>query len=269
VKRLKQLSTRRVRDYDYSQPGVHHVLLETKDDAEILGTAVDGVTTLNDAGRAFLDVLGQALQNFPCVRIDAMDIGPAAVELKLGITEWRNQREVPPVGSRDWEYYRRIMTLPVFVGYLKMNSGLRINKLRKTEGSDVWTRRYRSRILTDVEEMNALSAELQERWSRVVITPPRRKQEKRSSTLAAVLASELKDANAGSVQSEARGQSPRHLSETMLLGRMVLLTGARRVPPKNGASRYRGYTGAGAGGLSAPPGSVIRSIGPDRIFLAE
>ncbi len=269
MKRMKGLSTRRVRDYDYSQPGVHHVVLETKGDAELFGSCTEGITTLSDVGRAFLDVLGMALQNFSCVRIDGINIGPSTVDLKIVITDWRNRHEVPAIGSKEWNYYRRVMTLPMFMGYLKMNSGLRINTLRGTPGGVVWTRRYRARVLTDEEESVRLTAELDEKWSHVLVVPSQRSKVKRDSSLTDVLALRFDAAGSGSGRSDAFGMDSELLRDTMFLGRVLLVTGTQRVVRNMKTSRSGKTVGGGAGGMAARNGPLVRSIGPDQIFLTR
>lgn len=268
MKRLKKLSTHRLRDFDYSQPAVHHVLLETKGGAEILGTCTDGVTTLSDAGREFLEVLGMALQNFPCVRIDGMDIQPSTVELTLAITERRNAREVPPVGTDEWKHYRRVMTLPVIVGYLKMNSGLRINRLLGRSGEEVWTRRYRSRVLSEPEEIDALNAVLRERWGRVAILPPRASSGKQRSTIAAEFAAALGITGTERELSVSLAAFPELLSETMILGRVLLLTGARQEVSRSERTLSGIAAHAGRSGKFDSLRPLIRSVGPGRIFLS-
>jgi hypothetical protein len=53
------------------------------------------------------------------------------------------------------------MTVPMFVGFVKMHSGRQINALRGTAEKAVWTRRYQNRVLTDDSEIAAISGELQ------------------------------------------------------------------------------------------------------------
>ncbi|MCZ7558442.1 MAG: hypothetical protein M5R41_18805 [Bacteroidia bacterium] len=270
MKRLKELSTRRVREYDYSKLSKHLVVFKTRKNAEILGTTKDGITTLSDAGRAFLDVLGQALQNFPCIRIHGMTVRPSEVELSLEITEIRMLREAPPEGSDEWVYFRRVMTLPMFMGYLKMNSGHRINTLFGKKGGEVWARRYASCVLEDEDELARVHAELQEEWSRVVVDPPQLKtKEKRFCTFTEVLASEFGGAGALSVHGRKGRAVSGQLAGAMLLGRVLLLTGARKDEAVRTASKKGVARGGGAGGMAAGQGSVVRSLGPARIFLSE
>jgi hypothetical protein len=270
VKRLKQLSTRRVRGYDYSKPSKHLVVFKTKGEAEILGTTKDGITTLSDAGRAFLDVLGQSLQNFPCIRIHEMTIRPSEVELALEITAVRNKMEAPPEESEDWKYYRRVMTLGMFMGYLKMNSAHRINTLSGKAGGEVWARRYASCVLNDAELLAKVCAELRDEWSRVVVAPePQKKKQKRAYSFAEVLASEFGAAAADVVRGSKWRRGSEQLGEAMILGRVLLLTGARRDVTLNASAKKGASRRGGAGGMARGRGMVIRNLGPDRIFLSE
>ncbi|MCZ7556240.1 MAG: hypothetical protein M5R41_07555 [Bacteroidia bacterium] len=270
MKRLKELSTRRVREYDYSKLSKHLVVFKTRKNAEILGTTKDGITTLSDAGRAFLDVLGQALQNFPCIRLHELSIRPSEVELALEITEVRNPRKAPPEGSDEWIYYRRIMTLPEFMGYLKMNSAHRINALSGKGGGEVWARRYASCVLEDEVVLARVYAELREEWSHVVVDPAQQtKKGKQASTLADVLASEFGGTGALSVYGSKGRAVSGQLAGAMLLGRVLLLTGARRDEAVRTASKKGVARGGGAGGMAGGRGSVVRNLGPARIFLSE
>ncbi len=269
MKRLTTLSTRRDRDYDYSQPGKHYIVFRTKRDAGILGTKEHGVTTLSDSGRAFLDVLGQALQNFPCISLPGMNIRPSEVHLALEITGVRRAREVPIIGSDEWVYYRRTMTLPMFMGYLKMNSGHRINTLLGKAGGDVWARRYASRVLRDEEELAAICAGLHEEWCRVVVSPPQVKKEKRAPVFGEMLALEFGGKGADTVHKGKRRGRSAQFSEVMFLGRVLLLTGARRDAPSKTSAGGGVARGGGSGGKAFLQGSVIRILGPDRIYLSE
>lgn len=50
----------------------------------------------------------------------------------------------------------RRMTLPLIVGYFKMNSAKKINELRKKAGKPVWQRGYYDRILRDDRDYDEL-----------------------------------------------------------------------------------------------------------------
>lgn len=59
------------------------------------------------------------------------------------------------------------MTISLVVGYLKMNSGKRINEMRGTPGDRLWQRGYYDRIVRIEKEYNALTEYIltnPERW---------------------------------------------------------------------------------------------------------
>ena len=48
------------------------------------------------------------------------------------------------------------MTIPLVVGYFKMNTAKRINKILNSEGIPVWQRNYYEHIIRDEEEHNRI-----------------------------------------------------------------------------------------------------------------
>ena len=48
------------------------------------------------------------------------------------------------------------MLLPKIIGYFKMNTAKRINKLRQTPGVPVWQRNYYERVIRNERELNAV-----------------------------------------------------------------------------------------------------------------
>jgi hypothetical protein len=49
------------------------------------------------------------------------------------------------------------MTIPLVVGFFKMNSAKQNNQIRGTKGSPVWQRNYFDRILRDDKDYDELS----------------------------------------------------------------------------------------------------------------
>ncbi len=270
MQRHRLLRTHRQPDYNYSTPEFYHLLLETENKANILATEKNGIVTLREAGRIFLDTVGQALQHFPCLCIHAMAIRPSAVEILLEITHWRNQSEEPERGTAEWIQWRRTMTLSVFVGYLKMNSGMQINVHTRSTGS-VWTRRYRERVVTEIEDRETLQSELSEEWERVVIPSATLKKKKSdmSNTFAAALHNEFGIDSAVNKDLFSSELSSGEWREMMILGRVQLLTGVRRTglqPADAGVLQKRKKTSTG--GKRRRRVSVIRSLGPGLLFLS-
>jgi putative transposase len=51
---------------------------------------------------------------------------------------------------------RRRMTLPLVIGYFKMNSARRINEILRSPGVPVWQRNYYEHIIHDDDELQSI-----------------------------------------------------------------------------------------------------------------
>jgi len=284
MKEAELLSYYRDPLHDYSAPGTYHLYLETEDAAKILGSMRKGIMTLNACGEVFLDTLGMTLHRFSCVRVRSLDIKPHYVEMVVEITEWRRKLTAERKDKTLWTKDRRGMTIPLFVGCIKMNSGLRINKLRKMQGVAVWTEQYKVRLMTDEAEIAELCARLDAGFAQVRLakenakskTKKMKKSKKKttkdaslvSGSLTSLLASAL-----GGFCSEAAG-SVTYLGgqesgmDTMLLGRALFLSGLmlRPSPSKDVLPESGPAPRACRGGPAQVP--LICSIGPGRIVVS-
>mgnify|MGYP001393592109 CR=1 FL=1 len=284
MKEAELLSYYRDPLHDYSAPGTYHLFLETEDAARILGSMRKGMMTLNACGEVFLDTLGMTLHRFACVRIRSMDMKPHYVEMVVEITEWRRKLTAERKDKALWIIDRRGMTIPLFVGCIKMNSGLRINRLRKMQDVAVWTEKYKVRLMTDEAEIAEVCARLDAGFAQVRLamekaTSKMKKSKKLkkkatkndspvSGSLTSLLASAL-----GGFCSEGAGSvtypgGPVSGMDTMLLGRALFLSGSLLRPaPSKGVLPERG-PGARAcrGGPAQVP--LICSIGPGRIVVS-
>jgi len=48
------------------------------------------------------------------------------------------------------------MTLPILIGYLKMNTAKRINVIRKSPGIPIWQRNYYEYVIRNEEDFQAI-----------------------------------------------------------------------------------------------------------------
>jgi len=284
MKEAELLSYYRDPLHDYSAPGTYHLYLETKDAARILGSMRKGIMTLNACGEVFLDTLGMTLHRFSCVRVRSLDMKPHYVEMVLEITEWRRKLTTERKDKELWIKDRRGMTIPLFVGCIKMNSGLRINKLRKMQDVAVWTEQYKVRLMTDEAEIAELCARLDAGFAQVRLamekakskTKKMKKSKKKttknellvSGTLTSLVASAL-----GGFCSEAAGSvtypgGQESGMDTMLLGRALFLSGSmlRPAPSKDVLPESGPAARACRGGPAQVP--LICSIGPGRIVVS-
>jgi len=261
-----KLSSKRLPTHHYSTPGTYHLLLETAEDRQVLGTMRRGVMMLNTFGQVFLAVLGYTLQRFPCASIKAMDIQPSFVEMVVVLTGWRLKLRVFLEKNIEWFRDRRTMVIPLLVGYAKMNSGRRINVMNGVCNQHVWTLRYKAAFLTDEQEIAALCAELDARFQRMRLEKSEKADavpEPRVSFRSAMMA-----ALGGPVFEEAAGDMmpplPEQGFDSMLLGRAFFLSGAMLRPLPEEGVQGEGDRACGGGRARVP---LICSIGPGKIFL--
>lgn len=271
-----RFNEKRLSDHDYSRPGTYHLLFELGEHSSKLGSVRKGVMTLNAYGEIFLGVLGMALQIFSCLRLDALDIRPQCVEMVVSISRWRKPFFRKFKSDHERWHYRRTMTISVFAGYLKMNSGRSINKKRKRGGTHFWAIGFKDRVLTNKDEIRSICARLQANFMRVRCARNTEADKKRASTLGSAIVASL-GASIDAVFTALYGavpavgpvpEAPELPFDTMLLGKALFLNSAllRPDPPfseqtGNGADEATGVHGG------RTPEPLIFGIGPGRIFL--
>ncbi|MCZ7558197.1 MAG: hypothetical protein M5R41_17475 [Bacteroidia bacterium] len=261
-----QINQKRLSDHDYSEPGTYHLRFDVGKHGATLGTMCGGVMTLNVLGEMLLGVLGVALQVFTCLRIDAMDIRPRCVEFVVTITSLRKPFISCFTKVFDRWLYRRQMTISAFAGYVKMNSGRRINTARNASGKHFWTLGYKDRVLTDQREIERVCARLDVRFRRVRFSL---RSEVGSESMAPVqsFSSAMKGGLRSVFGALFGGEVVVPMSasvelpcDTMLMGKVLFLNN----------SLLRPLTGIFGSGESAPGGRtrvpLIWSVGPGRIF---
>ncbi|MFH2103225.1 MAG: hypothetical protein ABIJ39_07710 [Chloroflexota bacterium] len=145
----------RVPDYDYSQPGAYFITIVTRGRECLLGDIKDGEMRLNDAGQIVWDVWNSLPVRHPQITLGTAVVMPNHFHGIVIINE-------TPVGVihelplRERQKQRRRMTLPLVVGYFKMNTAKRINQILGSDGVPVWQRNYYERIIRDDEEHNRI-----------------------------------------------------------------------------------------------------------------
>jgi len=149
----------RLPDYDYSQPGAYFITVVTHGRACLFGRVKNGEMHLNEAGRIVWDIWYSLPARYPQIALGAAVVMPNHFHGNVIINE-------PPVGAihespprvvqRDRQMQRRCMTLPLVVGYFKMNSAKRINELLGSQGIPVWQRNYYEHIIRNDQEYNRI-----------------------------------------------------------------------------------------------------------------
>jgi REP element-mobilizing transposase RayT len=145
----------RLPGYDYSQPGAYFITVVTWQRQCLFGVIREGHLHLNDAGRVVWDVWHALPARYPQITIGAAVVMPNHFH---GIIEIHDIGAIHELPLRDELPQQRSeprrMTIPLVVGYFKMNTARRINQILASEGVPVWQRNYYEHIIRNDEEHN-------------------------------------------------------------------------------------------------------------------
>jgi REP element-mobilizing transposase RayT len=151
----------RLLEYDYSQPGAYFITLVTRGRECLFGDIKDSEMRLNETGWVVWDVWNSLPARYPHIKLGAAVVMPNHFHGIVIINNAPTGEAIPvraihesPLRGRTTE--RRRMTLPLVVGYFKMNSARRINEILDSSGIPVWQRNYYEHIIRDDEEHNRI-----------------------------------------------------------------------------------------------------------------
>jgi REP element-mobilizing transposase RayT len=114
---------------------------------------------LNEAGKIVLDVWNSLPTRYPTVTLGTAIVMPnhfhgiVIINESVGAIHESPLRESPPQERRT---QRRRMTLPLVMGYFKMNSAKQANKLLNSSGIPIWQRNYYEHIIRNDDEHNRI-----------------------------------------------------------------------------------------------------------------
>lgn len=149
---------------DYSDPGVYFITLCTHPRESLFGKIINEQMHCNAFGTIIWDVWKTLPKRYPQIELDAAIVMPDHFHGLIiireentanhGFTSTSIQGEESefPLGSLA----RRRMTIPLVIGYFKMNTAKRINLLRGTPGEAVWQRNYYDMILRSDKDYDSL-----------------------------------------------------------------------------------------------------------------
>src|SRR5690349_3753763 len=114
----------RLPDYDYSQPGAYFITIVTRGREPLFGEIKDGEMHLNDAGRIVWDVWNSLPARYPQIALGAAVVMPNHFHGNVIINPVGAIHELPlqDLPPRERQLQRRRMTIPLVVGYFKMNT---------------------------------------------------------------------------------------------------------------------------------------------------
>ena len=144
----RRRNTLRLANYDYSQEGVYFLTIVTRERSPLFQDA------------ALMDCAHQTWEElpirFPNITLDTFVIMPNhlhGIVAIVGAIHELPLQPPPPNTSLNSRAQRRQMQLPKIVGYFKMNSSKRINRLRYTVGTPVWQRNYYEHVIRNEAEL--------------------------------------------------------------------------------------------------------------------
>jgi REP element-mobilizing transposase RayT len=140
----------RLPGYDYSQPGAYFITIVTHGRACLFGEVVDGQMRLNDVGRVVEEVWNSLPGRFSEINLGIAVVMPNHFH---GILERLDVDGISVGAIHELPLPdRRRMTLPLVIGYFKMNTAKQINILRNTRGVPVWQRNYYEHIIRNDDD---------------------------------------------------------------------------------------------------------------------
>jgi REP-associated tyrosine transposase len=139
--RRHQRRSIRLREYDYSQPGVYFVTICTHRKRCLFGDVLGDDVVLNDLGRIVQAVWDKLSDHYASVKLDVSTIMPNHVHALIALID----TDRPPRHG-----------LPEIVRAFKAFACRRINAFQGTPGASVWQRNYYEHIVRNETELNAL-----------------------------------------------------------------------------------------------------------------
>lgn len=139
---------RRLRGWDYSQPGSYFITICTINSADLLGDVAGGRVRLNAYGEIAKDTWAWLGAHFPNVSLDESVVMPNHIHdiLVLTTAVRGQQRE-----ASDMPVHRK--TVGELVGAFKTRSTKEVNRLRQTPGAVLWQRDFWDRVIRNEYEL--------------------------------------------------------------------------------------------------------------------
>lgn len=147
LKRFRNTSLR-LKGYDYSNPGFYFITICTKNRESIFGEIVEDKMVLNENGYIAHDFWHEINNRYNICITHSFVVMPNHIH---GIVEIVSKPKIHGQNSR------RRMTLPLVIGWYKMNVSKRINILRGTSGFPIWQKDYYEHIIRDEESKYHIS----------------------------------------------------------------------------------------------------------------
>ncbi len=136
----------RLPHYDYSMAGAYFITICTKDKQCLFGRIENGIMLLNDYGKTAEYFLRMLPERYTGIILDEYVVMPNHVHAIIIIT---GNDDISPTSPQP-------PSLPLILGFYKMNSAKEINRHRQTPGFAVWQRSYYDRIIRNDRELEEI-----------------------------------------------------------------------------------------------------------------
>lgn len=162
----------RLKGFDYSSAGEYFVTICTHGRQHLFGEIIQNEMQLNEFGLIAQSVWQNLPLRYHHLELDEFVVMPNHIHGILIINEnaaagvkeengWVGAiHELPLPGEPDnllSRSGRRKMTIPLVIGYYKMNTAKKINQSRQTLGQSVWQRNYYEHIICNGCEYEAIA----------------------------------------------------------------------------------------------------------------
>ena len=140
-------SSPRLKEFNYSQPGMYFVTLSTQNHIPFFGDLINGNTLLNDAGKMVKKYWVDLPDKFPMIFLDEFILMPNHLHGIICIgDQYKNKSDFPsPSLSKVIQWYKTKTTNAYIIGVKKYN-WVRFNK-------HLWQRSFYDHIIQDDKDL--------------------------------------------------------------------------------------------------------------------
>ena len=144
----------RLKNYDYSKPGIYFVTICTKNREFLFGEIVNGVIVLNDAGKIAQQCWLEIPEHFPCVSLDKFVIMPNHIHGIIIINHVAGVQNIEPL--QQFNQFQKI--IPNSIGSIVRGFKIGVTKWFRQNNilNVVWQRNYYEHIIRNEKELNKI-----------------------------------------------------------------------------------------------------------------
>jgi len=157
----RRLNSLRHPDANYSEIGAYFITLCTRRREHVFGDIYNNQMRCNNFGFIIWKIWKTLPLRYPEISIDSAIVMPDHFHGIIIINTMVGEVHEPPLPNQPLLQPHpqpcRITTIPLVVGYFKMNAAKQINLMRKTQGTPVWQRNYYDKIIQSDEDYGAIS----------------------------------------------------------------------------------------------------------------